>query len=368
MFRFSSLPFPQFRLLISRRLTDGQHEVSTSPPREKEAVRLEVDIDDRPPPVAAQDAPSNDTFPSARCANREEWQGTCLLWSGKPHNRYVAFNRVDSREGIGANLARVAWVLRRAISFDLEPVIIGPLLAGHGTGNFGDWMGLTNNPLRVVQDPTAFKEATLQSVPFPEGNGDAWFLEQQNRTSVVYEPDPTKVDRLKDWGIPVSPPSLDARVCQYARESLRNIYWSVPQNRGRCHGLLPDDHTVPPEAVGSGAPGDQNEGGRPWVVAVHVRRGDTITFKDGARSLPHTYFQATVYSVLRAIAATDPLARVSVLVFSQGPDTLTGLQLVDEHGEAVTWNIEQESCLDLGLTCSQVSGMSAKSGRPTHAC
>lgn len=340
--------------------------MSTPPPRQKESIHVQLDPADRPPPGVAQDAPSNETFPSTRCAHREEWQGTCQLWSGKPHNRYLAFNRVESGEGIGANLARVAWVLRRAISFDLEPVIIGPLLAGHGTGEFGDWMGLTNNPFLMVQDPEAFRTATLQSVPFPEGNGDAWFLEQENRTSVVYEPDPWKVDRLKDWGIPVSPPSSDAGVCQYARESLRNIYWSVPQNRGRCHGLLPDKHDIAPEPVGSGSPGDLHQAGRPWVVAVHVRRGDTITFKGGVRSLPHTYFQATVFSVLRAIAATKPGARVSVLVFSEGPDTLTGLQLVDEHGESVTWNIEQESCLDLGLTCSQVRTIAAQGGGPTH--
>ena len=326
----------------------------TPSPYQKKSVHIQLDAADRPPPVAAQDAPSNENVPSARCARREEWQGTCRLWSGKPHNRYLVFDRVESREGIGANLARIAWVLRRAISFDLEPVIIGPLLAGHGAGDFGDWMGLTNNPLLMVQDPVAFRTATLQSVPFPDANGDAWFLEQDNRTSVVYEPDPMKVDKLKDWGIPVSPPSSDARVCQYARQSLRNIYWSVPQNRGRCHGLLPDMHGSPLKAVGSASPGDELQLGRPWVVAVHVRRGDTITFRDGVRSLPHTYYQATVYSVLRAIAATEPAARISVLVFSEGPDTLTGLQLVDEHGDSVTWNIEEESCLELGLTCSQV--------------
>lgn len=273
---------------------------------------------------------------------------------------------MPSREGIGASLTRVAWALRRAISFDLEPVINGPLLAGHGAGDFGDWMGLTHNPMLTIQDPVGFENATNQSVPFPQGNGDAWFLEQINRTSVVYTPDTMKVQKMKGWGIPVSPPNADAGACRYVREALRNIFWSVPQNRGRCQGLLPEKHHITPDDAVPETTWHERQGNRPWVVAVHVRRGDTIRFRNGIRSLTHKYFQATVESVLRGIAAVDPAAYVSVLVFSEGPETLTGLQLLDEHGEAVTWDIQDESCLDSGLTCSQVRNTGPYSSEPTQ--
>lgn len=322
--------------------------------RKKDSQQLEVDIAETPPPVAAPDPLSNATFPSARCAKREEWQGTCRLWSGEPHNRYLEFGKIESREGIGANLGRIAWALRHVISFDLEPVITGPLIAGHGTGEFGDWMGLTHNPMLTIQDQAAFKRATHQSVPFPDGNNDDWFLEQENRTSVVFSANPMKVLKMTDWSSPVSPPSSDPQVCRYMRQALRNIYWSVPQNRGRCDGLLPDGHYTPPETGVSPPPGHDEKNNRPWVVAIHVRRGDIITFRNGSRSLSHKYYQATATSVLRGIADTNPTAHVSVLVFSEGPDTLKGLQLVDEHGEVVTWNIVEESCLDIGLICSQV--------------
>ena len=293
----------------------------------------------------------------------------CRIWSGEPHHRYLAFNRMPSHEGIGASLTRVAWALGHAIAFDLEPVINGPLLASHGTGDFGDWMGLTHNPLLAIQDPAAFKMATHQSVPFPEGNGDAyWSREKENRTSVIYTPDTMKVEKMtQGWGIPVSPPNSDARVCKYVRQAMRNIYWSVPQNRGRCRDLLPEghitpsvlskDHDVPPEAfvdAFDSASGSRQERKQPWVIAVHVRRGDIVHHYNNKRSVPHAYFQATVTSVLRAIAAADPEAHVAVLVFSEGPKNLKGLQLNDEDGKPVTWDVRRESCLDIGLICSQV--------------
>lgn len=297
--------------------------------------------------------PADARVPSARCAKREEWQGVCRLWSGKPHHRYLAINEMNSDEGIGASLTRVAGSMRRAISFDLEPVINGPLLATHDVGDFGDWMGLTHNPLLTVQDPVGLENATNESVPFPEGNSDDWFREQTDRTSVVYTPDAMKVEKMLGWGKPVSPPNPNAGVCRYVREALRTIFWSVPEKRRRCHGLLPEEHHIPQEGVVSNATASPQERKRPWVVAVHVRRGDTILYKNGERSLSHTYFQATVASILRAISAADPAAHVSILVFSEGPESLTGLHLLDEHGEAVEWDIEQESCLGMGLICRQ---------------
>ena len=350
------------------------------------APRLEVDLDGGQPPVAAtaaaaRGAPSdNAVFPSPRCAKREEWKEPCRIWSGEPHHRYLAFNEMPSHEGIGASLNRVAWALDHAIAFDLEPVINGPLLATHGTGDFGDWVGLTHNPLLAIQDPAAFKRATNQSLPFPEGHNDAYWCREQNRTSVVYTADTMKVHKVNGWGIPVSPPNSDGRVCKYVRQAMRDIFWSVPQNRGRCRGLLPEGHHTPPvlpedrdtspEAVVDALDSTSESGQerkRPWVIAVHVRRGDILQYGGGFRCVPHAYFQAAVTSVLRAIAAVDPEAHVSVLVFSEGPGTLKGLQLNDENGEPVTWDIQHESCLKIGLICSQVRGMLPRSSGPGTA-
>ena len=116
------------------------------------------------------------------------------------------------------------------------------------------------------------------------------------------------------------------------------------------------------EAVVPGATGYRSGRTRPWVIAVHVRRGDIILFRHGFRNIPHKYFSAAVNSILWGIAVTDPAAHVSVLVFSEGPDTLDGLQLQDEHEKTLTWDIEHDSCLDIGLNCSQVRGMTPMSG------
>ena len=331
----------------------------TTPSRRHRRVSslFEIDVADAQPPVAAEERPANAVFPSARCANREEWQGECRLWSGKPHNRYLEFKRLNKGEGIGANLMRIAWALNRAISFDLEPIFIGPFRAGHGAGDFGDWVGITQNrnPLLVIQDPAGFSNATNEVVPFPEGDGDDWFREQENRTSVIYKVKPIKVHKIKDWGMPVSRPNSDPRVCPYVRQALRNIYWSAPPTRGRCHTMLPDDRRTQPEDAEPGTTtGSKRDGKRPWVVAVHVRRGDMIHFRGGRRSIPHRYFSVVTRSILQGIAATDPAANVSVLVFSEGPETLQGLQLHDEKGKAVTWDIKNESCVDIGLNCTQV--------------
>ena len=340
------------------------------------APRLEVGVAERQPPLAAEAAmaaegrgspPGDAEFPSPRCAKREEWKDPCRIWSGKPHHRYLVFDEMNSDEGIGASLNRVAWALDHAMAFDLEPVINGPLLATHGTGDFGDWVGLTHNPLLAIQDPAAFQRAKNQTVPFPQGHRVAYWSRRQHRTSVVYTADPMKVEKVDGWGIPVFPPSSDARVCKYVRQAMRDIYWSVPQHRGRCRGLLPEDHYTPPvlpeyhntpreavvDAVDSTS-GSRWERTRPWVVAVHVRRGDILRYRPEKRSVPHSYFQATVTSVLRAIAASDPETHVSVLVFSEGPKRLKGLQLFDENGKPVTWDIQHESCLDIGIHCSQV--------------
>lgn len=334
---------------------------------EHDAQRFEFDLADGQSPVRALGAPSDATLPSVRCANREEWQGQCRVWSGKTHNRYLVFKKMDPKEGLGGNLRRVAWALNCAITFDLEPVFIGPFLAGHGTDDFGRWMGLTHNPLLAIRDRAGFERATNERVPFPEGNEDAWFREQENRTSVVYKPVPMDVLKIRDWGVPVTPPSSAPRACPYVRQALRNIYWSAPQTRGRCRALLPVDYPLPSGAAVSDTTEHKPEGKRPWVVAVHVRRGDIIRFHRGFRSIPHIYFSAAVKSVLRAIAAIDPAAHVSVIVFSEGPRRLKGFQLHDEHGKPITWDIKSESCADIGLVCRQVRSTASEVSGPTRS-
>lgn len=356
---------PRFRVL-SLALADEQR-VGFSINRDKESENLENTIHDQHPLAEADGARFHTMFPSPRCANREERQEGCRLWSGKTHHRYLVFKDLRPRGGVGVSLMRVAWALNRAISFDLEPVFVGPLLTAHGVGDFGDWMGLTHNPMLEIQDPGAFQRATHESVPFPQGDGDAWFREQENRTSVVYEADAMKANMLHDWGIPVSIPSSDASLCLYARYALRDIYWGARQIRGRCAGFLPEDHLAPPQVVLSRARQDQPQRNRSWVVAVHVRRGDIIHFRSGFRSIPHSYFSAAVRAVLQGIAVSDPAATVSVLVFSEGPNTMKRLQLPDEHGKPFTWDIERESCVDVGLTCSQVRGIKAQGGATTRA-
>lgn len=122
--------------------------------------------------------------------------------------------------------------------FDLEVEFVGPFLATHGTGDFGQWFGLTENPLLAVRDPEAYQHAQTQEVPFPEGYGFEWFYSQRNRTSVVYTFDSAKLNRMKTWARPVSPPPASPGVCRYVRQILRDIFWSRPGERDRCRSLF----------------------------------------------------------------------------------------------------------------------------------
>ena len=313
-----------------------------------------------------EEVPRIESVPSTRCASREEWQDECFLWSGEPHNRYVEFANLLPKEGLGANLLRVHWALNRALLFDLQPVFIGPFLASHGTGDFGDWMGLTNNPILAVRDHDGFKNASRQEVPFPEGNGDDWFRDRRNQTSVVFVTNPMKVQKIKDWGVPVATAPSDSRVCQYARQALRGIFWSVPGMRNRCDAFFaekPDFLARNENHVSENSSGKlhievQGSGPemkrRPWIVALHIRRGDMIKFRNGVRNVPHAYFVATAKAVLRGIAEVNPEARASILIFSEGPKKLEENQLMDEMGKVVTWNILPD-CEAMGLRCTQVS-------------
>lgn len=231
-------------------------------------------------------------------------------------------------------------------------MIIGPLLAGHGTGEFGDWMGLTNNPILAVRDIHGFNKTERQDVPFPEGDGEAWFRERRNETSVIYVVNPMSVKKIKDWGVPVATTPSDPHVCKYARQVLRNLYWSVPKNRNRCGEMLAGEVEFIDQTLNAGPRYTQ----RPWVVAFHIRRGDMIKFRKGVRSVPHAYFNATARAVLRGIASVDPEVNVFFLIFSekQKGKSLEGNQVLDEKGRVVNWNILPD-CESLGLRCTQVS-------------
>lgn len=300
----------------------------------------------------------------------------CRVWSGRPHNRYLRTDgwSTDGRrsgEGLGSSLLWVKWALDRAISFDLEPVFIGPLIAGHGMGDFGDFMGITRNSSTTIQDPEAFATATHQAVRFPSGFHDDWFRGEENRTMVVYDMNVNDISvreatARRDWGIPVSPPSSDARVCRFARQALRNMYWNAPRNHNRCRAFSPDLNMAVPSGGGEPPAYEQVDVKRAWVLAVHVRRGDVV--RVGRRATPHSVFAAAVKSVLRGVAAVDPAAHVRVVVFSQltyrkGRDKkhkLEPLELLDADGNVIAWDIEQEACRDVGLSCSQVRRYGAR--------
>lgn len=288
--------------------------------------------------------------PSTRCKNREEWDETCKTWSGRPHNRYIVFNEMYSNEGIGGSLTRISWILHHAISFDLEPVINGPLVATHGAGDFGDWMGLTNNPKFEIQNMEGFKNAANQSLPFYQPRlksnnlswkrereqmyaDKKWFMDQNNRTSVAYIPDTMSINKYERWGSIVEPANTDTGVCKYARQVLRNIFWSVPEQRKRCKGFIPD--------MELGVK-------RPWVVAFHVRRGDALHAAE-FRKIPHMYYVSVLESVLKSISSVDPLASVNVLVFSEGSE-LQGSEIYNEKGDIVTWDI-YDLCVSFGISC-----------------
>lgn len=281
------------------------------------------------------------TSPSPRCARREEWRGPCYAWSGASHNRYLRILPLKPREGMGANLMRVASMLNRAILFDLEPIFVGPLVAGHDVGDFGPWIGLVDNPAMAVRDPAGYERAVVQHVPESVQSDYTWLHERQQDTSVIFEIDPNAARKIKDWGIPVSPLPSDPHVCSYVAQALRGAFWSVPSQRSRCRPYLSESR-------------DQTGGGRPWVIAVHVRRGDMIRFRGGARSMPHAYFVAAVRSVLLGIAASAPGTQVTLLIFTESRMTLGENQLLQEDGKVVTWDIARESCEEIGLNCSQV--------------
>lgn len=101
-------------------------------------------------------------------------------------------------------------------------------------------------------------------------------------------------------------------------------------------------------------------GERPWVVAVHVRRGDVITLHDGDMAIPHQFTVASLRAVLKAIASVSPRTRpVTIAVFSEGVDINDdqGLQLVNEDGHPISWDIPKELYAGLGLICHQASDM-----------
>lgn len=183
------------------------------------------------------------TLPSERCELREEWQGTCLLWSGRPRDRYLLAGKIDPKNGVGAGLRLIGSAINMALSFDLVLVLRGPFFAAHGVGDWGDWFGLVGNDASTLLErgnPEKHLAATPEKLTRENNNAD-WLLSQENRTSVLFVPDMMRVGYL-DWGAPAtpSPGRYDNRVCPYARQVLRQLYWGRERKREGCQSFLGD--------------------------------------------------------------------------------------------------------------------------------
>lgn len=182
-------------------------------------------------------------LPSERCERREEWQQTCLMWSGRSRDRYLTVGQIDPNDGVGASLRLIGTAIDMALSFDLELDLTGPFLASHGVGDWGAWFGLVGNYTSTILDlrnPEGYLGATTEGLKPHMHGREEWLLSQENRTSVSFVPNMMKIGVI-DWGAPATPgPSrYDNRVCTYARQVLRQIYWGRKKERDRCHSFLP---------------------------------------------------------------------------------------------------------------------------------
>lgn len=295
--------------------------------------------------------------PSFRCSNRDEWKSECKWWSDTSSARYVEVTKL-SGEGIGSNLWKIAKVYQRAIDFNLIPVLVGPFVVGHGAGDIGDWAGFTGNSAVEPTDSVGLQRAQEHRVPLPDENVDSWLLQQINLTALIYVPDMTKLDLPGTWGGPWAPPMAH---CSYAWEALRSIFWGVPHKRDRCKSIVlrnkaPFDKIQHIQLFTTGS----ESKARPWVIGVHVRRGDIIMRKTHHTIFPHTYFVAAIRSVLVGIMASDPEARIIIFIFSEGPQDLEEKNIIlDENATPVEWNIPRDECQALNLRCTQVSSESS---------
>lgn len=268
-----------------------------------------------------------------KCPKKEE----CILRTDNPRNRYMEINQMVSREGIGASLDRVAYVIHQAIAYGVEPVINGPILASHGSGNFGDWWGLTNNSyLNIVNNISSYNNAEKHILK--NTNEFKW----DNKRDIVYvlPKDARKVEKKLDWISNVHPQPKDSRVCNNILKVMSFVFWSV--HRTRCNQFL----TIKPSEK------------HPWVVAVHVRRGDILALGSG-RIIPHVWFEQVVSSVLVSILSIDPDAHVHILVFSEGDLNESENEIYTELNEIITWDIVSQ-CDSIGLVCTQKTILSSQ--------
>lgn len=295
--------------------------------------------------------------PSTRCSNRYEWKGECKWWPGGPSTRYVEVTK-STREGIGSNLWKIASIYQRAIDFNLTPVLVGPFVVGHHTGDIGDWMGFTGNPAVKPIDPVGLQRAQRHRVPMPDENVDSWLLSQMSLTDVVYVPDMYRLEGWpRTWG---GSWALIMNHCSYAWEALRSIFWGVPHKRDRCKSIVLRNKTRIDEShvplFTTGLVSDS----RPWVIGVHIRRGDIMMKETKHEVLPHTFFVTAVRSVLVGITASDPESRIIIFIFSEGPQELEEKNMIlDENATPVEWNIPRDECQTLNLRCTQVSEISS---------
>ena len=194
------------------------------------------------------------SLPSERCERREEWQQTCLMTSGRPRDRYLTVGMIKPKDGVGASLRLIGSAIDMALSFDLELRFTGPFLASHGVGDWGSWFGLVGNdtsPLLDLSSPQGYLEAAKEDVQKRTYTRGEWLHSQENRTSVSFVPNMMKIGVI-DWGAPAipSPSRYDDRVCTYARQVLRQIYWGRTKERDLCQSFLPSN-TAPGAGNGS---------------------------------------------------------------------------------------------------------------------
>lgn len=140
----------------------------------------------------------------------------------------------------------------------------------------------------------------------------------------------------------VTPPSQHAeeRLQVPSKRCESRAYWRKTSDREYCDPLLPD--TV----ISSDA----------WLIGVHVDRSPAyvmISNLRGARprrELPHVYYLRAIEATLQAIAAIEPHAKISMVIFSEDRSGV----LIDETGVPVDWDVPNEICKDIGLSCTQV--------------
>ena len=342
------------------------------------------------------------------CRDREEWTAHHCTWMPpqlRDSNRFLVVHPDTSLpEGLGnAAVFTVGYVrswctatrtaqhwrltacitrsgpIDMAMRLHLHPVFNGAI-AGHGLGDFSEWLGLASSPLlRRYSDVVGMRDIAWHNVS--DTKPMEYFAARGGYArpgAVVDSPDGVDVWQpnqafqhtagmarqimLKGWGY-LSPrgPLADANTCTFARQVVRQVFWSVPKPRSRCVPVLNEhlcnvttQRTEP--ACAAAVEWD-------WTIGVHVRRGDAVALGKPYRMEPLGFYVATTAAVLRAIAELQPNARVLVMVFSEGVDGV----MVDVLGRPIMWH-SLPACDEYGLRCTLVHELRADDVFDTVEC